>query len=444
VSSFVILVCLLALLISIIKEKNIYNPVTIFSTFWGVIVFLASLRLYNLYEISEYTYQILLTAFLSYYFGFVFLRLIKPLKKDINNLVGKDNYVLNYNFLYILYGFTIIYLLFCVYNVIQLMQNGYSMPEIRRIYFSIGEKTVSPIFLFINTYIIKTLEYVFSVICFVDFFGGQKRKSLLLLTITVVILSSIVNGGRLIYYRFVIDAVIALLIYKDIYNSSYRGAVRIVICIVSFALIGMFILTKLRNTSINTLYVYFAGCIPHLNYRIELIKSTGIRTYGAGFFGGFLRPFFMVLDNIGLLSYPQTYLNYMSIIRTNVEQYVLIGDGVYYNAFVTPFFYFYLDFGVIGVVLGSAFYGAICSLSYITIKNKPNIKNISIYVLLVQEIFTSMIRWQLNTEAYFLAFVLLFTFVFKRKQSDNCFCLLLSALKTKLNKIFETRLCKKK
>ncbi len=69
----------------------------------------------------------------------------------------------------------------------------------------------------------------------------------------------------------------------------------------------------------------------------------------------------------------------------------------WYNAYVSCFFYFYLDFGIIGVMLGSFVFGKISSIFYnLLIKNK-SLLSILIYMIILQCIIDSFIRWQLGT-----------------------------------------------
>ena len=54
---------------SAIKEKNIYNPITLFSGLWSIIFLCASMRLYGMVEYSDKALIIIASGLLSIVIG---------------------------------------------------------------------------------------------------------------------------------------------------------------------------------------------------------------------------------------------------------------------------------------------------------------------------------------------------------------------------------------
>ena len=55
-----------------LKDRDFMNPGTIFSVYWGLIVFLAALQLYGLSETSQEAYFMIFLGILFYFFGSLF------------------------------------------------------------------------------------------------------------------------------------------------------------------------------------------------------------------------------------------------------------------------------------------------------------------------------------------------------------------------------------
>ncbi|MFE4714636.1 O-antigen polymerase [Paenibacillus sp. NPDC056722] len=397
-------------------HKNVINPISILFAFFALMIGLASMGLYNLYIVREHTYNVLSIGLLSFLVGYAIMSLIFPKNKE-DYFDSNVKYELKYGFLYFLYFLTIVYMLFRLSNVILLLTQGYSLGEIRGSFSSevLGSSTWAIIY---ENYINKALIFMIMPIAAIDFFAGKKDKKLLVLSIFVAILSAFGDGGRVIFYYIFIHFMIAAVIYKKRLNIS-RKIKGIIIVLIVFGVSAMYIITKMRGPSVSIiqqLYLYLAGAIPHLDYRLYIIDSTNSSTHGWAFFNGYLKPLFHVMNSAGLFSYPQSFLNSLDLL--NVDNFVNIGEKLTFNAFVTPFFYFYSDAGFFGVIIFSAIYGIICSLSYSYVKYRPNIKNIAIYLLIMQGVLTSMVRWQFVISAYALSFLYL-NLVIRKKKTSN-------------------------
>lgn len=434
----IIVFCIAISVIGFKIEKRIYNPLTVFYVFWTIIVGLASLCLFKMKQTSQSTYTIVFLGLLSFFGAYLLTRFLQKRhltratsekeKLETQKETEADRFSLRYMVIYILFGITILYLLYRSYSIIQLLISGNSLWEIRKLYFTTGSVVTSSKFIQVyDVYVNKTLvELIFPTVSAIAFFKYKKRM-MLIVSIVIAILNSLISGGRLVFYYMFVLLVFSMLIYSK-YSINLKGfsiknlnwqifkkkgfyyvAIPIVFC---FA--AIWALTSIRSgTSLfHEAYIYFAGCMPHLDLRLGIIDKHHYFTYGIAIISGILKPIFICLNNVLGLPYPQFYTTDLNLL--NVNNFVFIGKDLKFNAFVTPFFYFYLDGGIIGVILGSALYGAICAFSYRKAVDCPNIRNIALYLLIIVGITTSMIRFQFVMPAYVLAFVgILFLFTKK-------------------------------
>ena len=69
-------ILLLLLMLSVVGEKNIYNPMTVFLALWSVICFLAGLKLFGMYDYSYHAPLVILIGVVSVYLGYVFFIIV--------------------------------------------------------------------------------------------------------------------------------------------------------------------------------------------------------------------------------------------------------------------------------------------------------------------------------------------------------------------------------
>lgn len=81
-----------------------------------------------------------------------------------------------------------------------------------------------------------------------------------------------------------------------------------------------------------------------------------------------------------------------------------IGSGVG-NAFVTPIYYFYLDGGIMFVILASFIFGIITSIAYKKTIRAINLKSFCNYCLIVYGVFISFMRIQTAIPSYIISFI---------------------------------------
>src|SRR5699024_6116960 len=117
----------------------------------------------------------------------------------------------------------------------------------------------------------------------------------------------------------------------------------------------------------------------------------------------FGRVTFSGLDEIFIVilrKFDDTIVNIKYYTGPYTSEFINIGDGVTYNAFYTSIFNFYLDGGLLGVILMSFVFGAIIGKVFNTYLKSPNIFNLALLIYLVYLSLVSSLRWELQSPMY--------------------------------------------
>lgn len=406
----------LIIILSYLIEKNIYNPLTMFFGLYGIIIIFSTLGLYEMNVVSQKTYSIIFLGLFSFLLGFLYFETIKPVFS-----LGKNHkatqvrfYSIRYGLLNFLYVIIILLLLLRTISVFRLLLQGYDYVTIRANLVSITEQT--PLQVIVDNYFISPILNMLLPISAIEFFYGEQKY--LSLTFIAVLLDVLSSGGRFIVLYLIIYLIIVYLIRNKGFKISNKIKRRIYM-IVAIAIVGIISMSRIRIGDRNIfshLYAYIAGAIPHLDYRLSEMGNNIDYTYGTFYIRGFLAPIFLITNALGIISYPSVF-NMTNEVIAHISEPVFIGIGSF-NSFVTLFYYFFIDGGWLGVVIGSQIYGTIFSISYNSLKYNNNKLSMTFYLILLQGALISMVRWQFVNPSYALAFFYLL-FIFKRDKQKQ-------------------------
>ena len=184
---------------------------------------------------------------------------------------------------------------------------------------------------------------------------------------TVIILSNLglftlISGKR----SFLIDiAMYFIAVYfmrgrKVILNRKTK--IGIVIVTVALVFGFNYISTGRGSTSVTHLfYTYLVGCIPHLSNKLQY---TPVDVVGFTSIYGFFHAPITLINAVLHSDILSSIRDSMSQLVAYTQMRVSIGPGRTYNAFLTPFYYFYLDGGWIGNLILSYIFGVISMKIY--------------------------------------------------------------------------------
>ena len=157
------------------------------------------------------------------------------------------------------------------------------------------------------------------------------------------------------------------------------------------------------NTSITkTLYVYLVGCIPHLSAKLQ---NSPVNPVGLTSVYGFFQGPLIIINTLFRSSLLSNIRNSMSAVHTYTQERVFIGPGMTFNAFLSPFYFFNLDGGMVGNIIFSFLFGFIAVGVYQNHLKKRTSKSMLIYLLVFFSLYMSMVRIQYFQMRFALSFL---------------------------------------
>ncbi len=398
------------LAIAIIRKQKLLSPVFLFNAIWLAIFFLYTLGSFIFYAISEITVVVLGVMVLAFNLG-IFLADFMPRFKLETKIVLPLN--LKKIIFITLYIMAILGLLRNSIVVIQQLLSGKSFWDILS---SEGLATgETGIWVFITYFAVKPMVYFLTPLAIYGFLFNKDLK-LLIADIIVVALYTLDHGGRVgIFYFLVCFVVIYVMSRINANIPKKMGEFKIskktigVVVIVAACLFFIFAITASRgiNDQLKSWYSYLCGCIPYLDQRLGIANES---LYGAASSWGILNPLFTLLRGVKIIpDFPEWFTSAREALTT--QEIINIGPDVRFNAFCTPAYYYYLDAGIIGVIIGMCAYGLFSQLSYRKLRSTPTAKAMCIYALIAFSIIFSMERQWFSSYPYLFAYFYTLFFV---------------------------------
>lgn len=424
-----IVVLLILIVLMIRRKKYFFNPVTIFSGTWIIIVFLANLKLYDMIEYDEKIIVMILLANLSFFIGNI------P-KKGIRCVIGTKKSTKRNKGNYYVYEYKINkpFVIFCMVvafisigvvllSVIKLLLSGSSYSYIRDILFGYDTDATlvnSGVFMLFFTWIVSGIVYAFMPLALIEFFERKKFNSWAIYGLILAGVFTFATAGRAVIFVLVIQVIVLL----KHYDYTIPKRIKRTVIMVAIGAIGMlFIISYFRTKSIvdkhvNSVYSYFCISVPLLSHWVEYVDANNIYTWGrATLYGvdsilnwilrfvGIQTPKYMLINEA--VNLPQN--NWLTIFHNPVSRY---------NAFCSALYYFYLDFRWIGIVVLSLLCGLVINNVFNLLKNAKDKKCMFYYLLIVQMLVLSFIKLQTSNPPYIFA-LLIINFAIKRVKIIN-------------------------
>lgn len=406
----------IALILKLIV-RDMLNPIFVFTVIWGAISVLASANMFGINETSDAIYGMtMLGVFFFVIGGFCVMQMIGKKKHNTNLVLRNTQWTTSYrNRMFFLFQIMAIVTFFVAdIQSFLLLRSGYSIADMyaMKIQMGLGNSTLlsqkNGIVSILLEYFARPILAISTPYGCISFFKYKNKKQLLI-TVLMLFLAFFTRFNRMDIMIFVITFICCFVILgnKEQMKKIYKKYKRFVIVFSAIGIVLFSIITINRGIESfgKAIYYYFCGNMPFCNAKIEKILPNRINTWGLTSYNGVLRPFLQMLEGIGispeLVSVAETYIN--------VEQAEVISNtGSIYNAFVGPFYFFYCDLGVLGIILYSFVFGVICEQCYMKMKKVGSDYYIIFYlILLVRGIFLSFYNFIGTNIAYGVAIVLL-------------------------------------
>ena len=96
-----------------------------------------------------------------------------------------------------------------------------------------------------------------------------------------------------------------------------------------------------------------------------------------------------------------------------------VDAGLYqHNAYVSIFWYFYLDYRIVGVFIFSFIFGRICFNMFNNVKRTLNCKSIAAYCIVIHALLMSYGNLTFANVSTGIGYIMILFFVYKRKHND--------------------------
>lgn len=411
----ILLMALICLFSYFCIEKKVTSPAFIFSFEWLIFVFFYHFNGLGYNEVSEKTYAIIMVGVLSYVFGAAIvknkrIRYVEP--EFLENKKNSDATAYNVYLLYTLLG---IALLYCVWKFSQmgiaLVSGNMNFGAVRLTWLGEGglqnarEETIY------NCLILPGL-YTNIIVAALNFSLNKVHKIQTIMTAICVALVVLFSGARMILIDIIVAVFFGVLLAKRRFSiniSKKRKFILIFACVA--LLIALERITQERQGA-NIFQVAignFTLSIPLLDYVVKMSEANHDITYGMISIRGIMSLPLIILAMIGIDLWPIQY----KTLSKYTNPFFPIGRSTVANAYVTTFFYFWLDGRWIGVVVMSIIFGALTQKIYYKAKTADRKTDrgqlrIALYLFSLLPVWRTFFNFSYSNTTFTITFILLF------------------------------------
>ena len=404
-----------------LKYNNWVNPATLMSGVWAVILTVYELRIIPLNRVDITIYIMIVLGVLSFAFGTSISNMSRIGKISVRDEAAPVDFKVLYTPVLILAIISVVIYIPDTLDSIRMLRNGATFENLRSDNDSVINNKL--VLLVMNYIITPFINFLYPIAAYgllsIREKEARKRKIAIFVCAILATLTQIFTyGGRVaIVYLLIHVIVIAALLGKKIRIPRKVKIAILVTCIAAVIMIYFISLSRGVSDVAKSMVIYICGCVPLFEHYVNEISISGAYSFGGAFLFGVLQFVFTMLENIGLGT-PEFIVELTEAL--NVEARVVVGDGHKMNAFVSMFFYFYKDGGLLGILIESAIYGMIAQAIYKGIKNsKSNPRAVIAYSIISNTIVFSMIRFQLIRYQYLLSFIFVFLLIKKIKPREK-------------------------
>lgn len=407
----VIIICsfLPMILLAIVKEKRADSPIVIFTIVWGLISFLASLRLYGMNEVSYKTYLMIFLGTFSFLVGGLLLS-----GKTIANFHGVErNETRVEKCMLLLQVLALISFTVSALKAINLIRSGLTLNDIynMRIQMAYGSTTAltsdSSIQSIVLEYFAKPVLAISIPYSIIDFLKYKKKVSIMM-TLIMLILSFINRGNRLDILCFFVTFILSQRLLNGGFNLSKKQKRYILIGVLLGAIL-LFYLSNMRdNFDIgNTAYSYLCGNVPFSDIKIKNLGTSFSYTIIVTSYQGIFRFLNQIIESLGMngieiINIAQKYADVESAVS------ITSSKGLF-NAFVGPFYYLYCDAGWFGIIVFSFLNGCIAEHIYNEAFSNEDIIMKTLYlIIIVRGVIFSFYNYLFASIMYGMAIIILY------------------------------------
>ena len=373
-----------------------------------VLIIISLLNPLNMYAVSSYTYFLIMLCTISFIIAFnkISKHIIKS-KQDFNQIENKKLISLDKLLKSKILLVSIIIILIIViyyltkYNIII---KDMSKLDIRMVRFNqLFDSSLEALFF---NYIIAGSMYILSIIFSVLLVNKKVKNSIFILLAITIALYSLIGYSRMIYLNIVIYIFICILLkpnLKELINVKNIIKIILIGCAVVIILFGMLYarickssapikdnISKTLKNQTEQIIEYSVGSFRLLDYFIKngFENFQSKYTYGQATFAGVEEIILYPIKGIGV-----EIDSFNNIIGEYTQKSIKIGTKTNFNAFYTCVMNFYLDYGLIGVILFPILHSILIIFLLKQYYLKKDIVSFMLLNFVLLNLFFSIIRW---------------------------------------------------
>lgn len=407
------IILFLILFWNIIIKKKYITPIVFWCAIWLVSTFFVWINPFDMMEVSEkaiLTMNLGIFSFILGTYNITKRRYVVKVKESTWKLWDADKF--NPVISYILVIVTIIFNAMLTVAALAMLRSGMAYSKIRDILFGYDDMSTSFFSSsFMSTFyswIVAPAMSVLLVVLLLNLFLKQLPKWFNFVVAIDLAMYVFSSSGRMLLLHAV---VFLYFIYKyynfEISRKYKRKLIYGIVAGVIFLLIITFYRTK-NDTAVSSLYSYFSIDYPLFSYWMKYVDMQGTFYHGNAFFRGILEGVNFFLGKLHMET--PGFWQMQDVFNLVQNKWIQVFPNNWYNAYVSCFFYFYLDFGILGVAAGSYIFGKLSSMMYKVLSREGSLRALVFYMIIVQIIIDSFIRWRLGTfssiATIFLAFII--------------------------------------
>lgn len=366
------------------KYRNWYNPLFFLCIEWFFIVIFAEFGGLGYYRASVKSLLIVTIGIASFVGGGFAIEKYYSKRKVVKHAAPKRiaGYLkeLHYN-QWILWGTLSIAVVYCAWKGIQLgvdvIGESKGFGQIRVSWLTGGAFSGAKEEFLYNNIILPSV-YINMLMVAVDFTLSRLNKLQTGLTLLCIMLIVFFSGARMILMDFVVAVALAFFINRKYLNLSNfkRNLIVSGVALVAIALIlNKICIDRQSKNLIQVAMGNFSLALPLLSKVVDMADAAGDVTFGHLFVRGIVELILSVPAALNIDLWPAAY----QTLSKYTNDFFYIGETVRANAYVTPFFYFYLDARWLGVVLLSGIFGAFSQKLYLDVKVECRSENVMQY-----------------------------------------------------------------
>ena len=244
------------------------------------------------------------------------------------------------------------------------------------------------------------------------------------MNLSIIVLRVITDGSRVLIAYFLLHLLVAMglsgkkgNIKSKVINKKYIKRIVIISSMLIIGIIALYKTTVSRSgENLYRYFYYYFSMQPTLfETWANIVDNFAVKGYGLASTNGLWFAIFYVAKNIlGLRNYPDYWYSiYNLILSTDTQWQVIAGDATIANAYVSLFWFLYLDGRMFGVIIGMIMYGGMTAYLFNMALKKRTPNAICLYSIILQGLCFSFIRLQFADIYYTIAVIFILLFAYK-------------------------------